>query len=546
MKNQWYKNAVIYQIWPRSFSDGNGDGIGDLWGVYDKLEYIHDLGATAIWFSPLYVSPQNDYGYDIADYQAINPDYGDMDIFRKVLQRSHQLGMKVIMDLVINHTSDQHPWFIASKDPNSKYRDYYYWRDKPNNWDSVFGGSAWDYDEKAKAYYLHLFTKEQPDLNMDNPQVRAEIEKIMRFWLDLGVDGFREDVINCISKVAGLPNDILPVARGMKYFVNGPHLYEYLAQFKKVRDEYDAFAVGEGMMLQPAAALDMVSEGPNQLLDMMFNFQHMEADCMFTEYYPLPFSLRKLKKAFSNWQKLLYGKGWNALYLENHDHPRVISRYGSEKYHDASGKMLAACYLFLQGTPYIYQGQEIGMTNIKMNRIEDYPDPATLSRYRDIAKLWGSKKAFKITQRATRDSSRSPMQWNRQTNAGFTSGKPWLGVNPNYPLYNVETEAADPNSLYNFYKKAIAFRQSLPVVENGSYQEYNHQNPHVYFYSRQDDKTTLLFIGSFTDGSPFIKAPAGFNLANGEVILANYPENEVVDNGFVGRPYEFRLYRFEK
>ena len=340
----WYKPLSFYQIWVRSFADGNNDGIGDLYGVYDKLEYVKSLGVDGIWFSPIYPSPNADFGYDISDYKDIHPDFGDLTQFKKVLARAHNLGLKVIMDLVINHTSDEHKWFIEScKGKDNPYSDYYIWRDKPNNWDSIFEGKAWEYVPSRGQYYLHIFAKKQPDLNMDNPKVREEVKDIMRFWLDMGVDGFREDVINFISKKEGLPNGLpfLPAINGMPYYKDGPHIHEYLGEFRKVCDEYDCFQLGEGPMTTVKSAMNYLT-GPTKSLDMMFSFDHMMADCLYTEYLHRPFSLVKLKKAFTKWQKALDGKGWNALYMENHDHPRIISRYGSEHFHKESGTMLAA------------------------------------------------------------------------------------------------------------------------------------------------------------------------------------------------------------
>ncbi|MBP5152647.1 MAG: alpha-glucosidase, partial [Lachnospiraceae bacterium] len=380
----WYKEAVFYQIWVRSFADGNGDGIGDLYGVYDKLEYVKSLGVTAIWFNPLYPSPNADYGYDISDYCNIHPDYGDLDQFKKVLNKAHELGMKVIMDLVINHTSDEHPWFLESRKggDDNPYKDYYIWRDEPNNWDSIFEGKAWEYDPVRGQYYLHLFAKKQPDLNMDNPAVREEVKKVLRFWLSMGVDGFREDVINFISKKEGLPNGIgfLPIIGSMHNYKDGPHIHEYLAEFRKVCDEYGAVQIGEGPMTTVNNALKYLC-GDTKSMDMMFSFDHMMADCLFTEYYHRPFKLIRLKKALSRWQYKLGDKAWNSLYVENHDHPRIISRYGSEKFHRESGTALATAYMFLKGTPFIYQGQEIGMTNIRLKSIDDYVDVASINNY---------------------------------------------------------------------------------------------------------------------------------------------------------------------
>lgn len=337
---------AVYQIWPRSFCDGNGDGIGDIKGIMSKLDYIKSLGVDAIWFSPLYKSPQEDMGYDIADYKDIAEEYGTLDEFKELLEAIHARGMKVIMDLVINHTSNQHKWFLESmKSKDNPYHDYYFWRDgkkggkkPPNNWLSTFSGPAWKYNEDLNQYYLHLFAEGQPDLNMDNPKVREEIKDIMRFWLDMGVDGFREDVITFISKAEGLPNGFpLPVATGIEHYKSGPHLQEYLGEFRKVLDEYDCMTVGEAPMMTPKTAMKFIEENKDQKLNMMFHFQHMEADCLFYSWIRAPFSLRKLKNVYNNWQTKLYGKAWNTLYIENHDQPRIINRYGSLKYRVESG-----------------------------------------------------------------------------------------------------------------------------------------------------------------------------------------------------------------
>ncbi|MDE5865335.1 MAG: alpha-glucosidase, partial [Lachnospiraceae bacterium] len=427
MKNEWYKSMSFYQIWIRSFYDGNGDGIGDLYGVYEKLEYIKSLNVDGIWFSPLYPSPNADFGYDISDYKNIHTDYGDLEQFRKVLNRAHELGMKVIMDLVINHTSDEHPWFIESrKSRNNPYSDYYIWRDAkngrlPNNWDSLFEGKAWEYCPERDQYYLHIFAKKQPDLNMDNPKVRKEVKDIMRFWLDMGVDGFREDVITFISKAKNLPDGLpfIPAANGMPYYKDGPHIHEYLSEFREVCKEYDCFQLGEGPMTTTKSALSYMN-GENKVLDLMFHFDHMMADCIFTEYIQRPFKLTRLKRAFRKWQKELNGRAWNTLYLENHDHPRVISRYGSEKFHRESGTMLAVCYLFQQGTPFVYQGQEIGMTNIQLDSIDKYIDVSSKNNYHSFHLKDSVAKRLARIHASSRDSSRTPMQWDFSENAGFT------------------------------------------------------------------------------------------------------------------------------
>ena len=381
----WYKDCVFYQIWPRSFRDGNGDGMGDLYGVCEKLDYIKSLGCDGIWFSPLYPSPGADCGYDIADYMDIAPEFGGMEAFRQVLDGAHSRGLRVIMDLVINHTSDEHEWFRKSRKRIDPYTDYYIWRPGekggklPNNWDSNFEGKAWTWDEERGEYYLHLFAVKQPDLNMDNPLVREEVKKILRFWLELGVDGFREDVITYISKKEGLPNDLLlPFNRGIFQYNHGPRLHEYLREFRDdVLSHYDCMTLAEAPLVSPKKALEYIAEGEQQEIHMMIQFQSQCADCLFVDYMPLPFSLLRLKRAFSAWQEQLAGKAWNMLYMENHDHPRIISRYGSEGFWKESGKMLAAAYLFQKGTPFVYQGQEIGMLNWRPEDPDMYEDVQT-------------------------------------------------------------------------------------------------------------------------------------------------------------------------
>ncbi len=555
-KKQWYKDAVVYQIWPRSFCDGNGDGIGDLWGVLSKLDYIKSLGVDVIWFSPLYPSPNEDYGYDIADYKNISPDYGDLDLFKKVLDESHKRGMKVIMDLVVNHTSRQHEWFLESqKGHDNPYHDYYFWRkgksDKkpPNNWLSTFDGDAWEYNENLDEYYLHIFAKGQPDLNHDNPKVREEVKDIMRFWLDMGVDGFREDVITWISKAEGLPNGLpIPVACGLEHYTHGPHIHEYLSEFRHdVLDNYDCFVVGEAPMMTPKAALPFIREGENQELDMMFHFQHMEADCFMTDPIPTPFNLKRMKKAFSRWQYALEGKAWNALYLENHDHPRIISRYGSEAYREESGKMLAAMYMLQKGTPFVYQGQEIGMTDIRLPELEMYEDVSTYNAHRLYKSVlhFPEDKIMNVLKKRSRDNARTPVQWSNTKNAGFTTAdKPWFYINENYWQINVEDQEKDKNSLLNFYRRLIRFRKQFKVVRDGIYKEYYEESNKIYCYERVLGNERLLVICSFTDKPVEFTAPQGYNLEEGKLMLANYDKNMRKHNTFKTRPYEMRVYYF--
>jgi len=544
MSCDWYKSMSFYQIWIRSFYDGNGDGIGDLQGVYEKLSYIASLGVDGIWFSPIYPSPNADFGYDISDYKNIHPDYGTLDDFIKVLGRAHELGLKVIMDLVVNHTSDEHPWFIESrKGKDNPYSDYYIWRDSkngklPNNWDSLFEGKAWEYCPERDQYYLHIFAKKQPDLNMDNPKVREEVKSIMRFWLDLGVDGFREDVITYISKAEGLPNGLpfIPMANGMPYYKDGPHIFEYLEEFRKVCEDYDCFLLGEAPMTTTESALKYLA-GDNPTLDMMFNFDHMMADCFLTEYLHKPFNLRKLKKAFSKWQKEINGKAWNTLYIENHDHPRVISRYGSEHYHRESGTMLAVCYIFQQGTPFIYQGQEIGMTNIRLGSIDDYVDVSSKTNYNKFHLKDSAQERLERIYHSSRDSARTPVQWDDSENAGFTSGKPWFFVNPNYKDINVEAEEKDPYSILNFYRKCLKLRKNNEVLLWGDYKEYFTLNPEVYMYERSLGKERILIICSFSKHRIHMTIPKQYRGLKGKLLLCNYPNPQ---KGVFG-PYEARV-----
>ena len=544
-----FRHLSLYQIWIRSFCDGNGDGIGDLYGVYDKLNYIKSLGVDGIWFSPIYPSPNADYGYDISDYRNIHPDYGDLDQFRRVLDRAHELGLRVILDLVINHTSDEHPWFKESaKSRDNPYSDYYIWRDPrlhkkgkrpPNNWFSQFEGLAWEYCESREQYYLHVFAKKQPDLNMDNPKVRQEVKDIMRFWLDMGVDGFREDVITYISKHPTLPDGIpfLPAINGMPFYKDGPNLLRYLDEFRDVAEEYGALQIGEAPMTPLKTALRYLT-GPRPVLDMMIQFDTMMADCFLTEYVHLPFSLRRLKRAFSKWQYGLAGKAWNALYLENHDHPRVIERYGSPDFWKESGKMLAAAYIFQAGTPFVYQGQELGMLNIKLDSIDKYIDVSSKNAYNTFFTWESPEKRLKRVQISSRDSSRTPVQWDDSENAGFTSGTPWFYVNPNYKTVNAQAEDRDPDSILNFYRRALRLRKSEKVLLDGAYKEYRPLSGRLYMYERRLGKEAALVICSFSGKPVSLRLPRQFDGKTGSLALCNYP-GPAPEKTL--RPYEARV-----
>ncbi len=544
-RNRWYKDMVFYQIWPRSFKDGNGDGMGDLWGVLEKLDYIQGLGCDGIWFSPIYPSPGADGGYDIADYMDIAPEFGGMEAFKQVLDAAHARGMKIVMDLVVNHTSDEHEWFQKSRRRIEPYTDYYIWRPDPgtgrlpNNWDSNFEGKAWTWDEERGEYYLHLFAVKQPDLNMDNPLVREEVKKILRFWLDMGVDGFREDVITYISKKPGLPNDYLfPIYKGMPNYNHGPRVHEYLREFKEeVLDHYDCFTLAEAPLVSPRKALTYIDEKKGQM-DMMIQFQCQCADCLFTDYIPTKFSLRKLKRAYSSWQHKLSGRAWNMLYMENHDHPRIVSRYGSEEFWAESAKMLATALLFQQGTPFLYQGQEIGMTNWKPQSIEEYRDVQTIWNYHHSALNRTEEQRLHRQWRSARDNARTPVQWSGEENGGFTTGKPWMNVNPNYTEINVQKQDKDPDSILNYYRQAVHLRKQLSCVRWGNYKEYKKRSNKIYMYSRQDPRQKLLVVCSFSQKPMAFRPPKDFYIPGARLALCNY---NTITVGTL-QPYECRVY----
>ena len=545
-RNRWYKDKVFYQVWPRSFKDGDGDGMGDLWGVLEKLDYIKSLGCDGIWFSPIYPSPGADGGYDIADYMDIAPEFGGMEAFKQVLEGAHARDMKIVMDLVVNHTSDEHQWFQKSRQRIEPYTDYYIWRPAkpdgslPNNWDSFFEGKAWTYDEVRQEYYLHLFAVKQPDLNMDNPMVREEVKKILRFWLDMGVDGFREDVITYISKKEGLPDDhIMPASKGMTHYNHGPHIHEYLTEFKEdVLDHYDCFTIAEAPLVSPKKALDYIDEEKGQL-DMMIQFQCVAADCFLSDYYPMQFNLKKMKKAFSSWQYKLEGKAWNSLYIENHDHPRIISRYGSEIFWKESGKMLAAMYLLQKGTPFIYQGQEIGMINWRPEDPSEYRDVQTIWNYNNTALKKTPEQRLKRQWRSARDSARTPVQWSDEKNAGFsTADTTWISVNKNYTWLNAKQQEEDPDSILNFYRKTVKLRKQLSCVRNGIYQEYYHNSDKFYMYSMTDENQKILVICSFSEKDVKYPIPKGFDMDKAQLVLCNYekPAKNTL------HPYECKVY----
>lgn len=558
MQNKWYKESVFYQIYPRSFKDSNADGIGDIRGIISKIDYLCDLGIDAIWFSPLYASPNADFGYDISDYRAINPEYGTMEDFDEMLKLLHERGIKVIMDLVINHTSDKHEWFLQSKSSkDNPYRDYYYWKDgrgkngkkPPNNWTSFFLGSAWKYDETTKQWYLHLFDQNQPDLNYFNPKVMEEIKGILHFWLDKGVDGFRCDVITLLSKTAGLPNGKPSIAlTGSEHYMDGPRMEELLGQIQEVLEQYDAFTVGESVFIDVQKALRYTSED-HALLNTVFAFDHVSCDNRFgVKQLVKPFSLRQLKKCIETWQHGLYGKSWNTLYFENHDQARIVGRYCSATPHRIEGaKMIATVLMTLSGTPFIYQGQEFGTTSPKMSDINDYQDVESIRSYKLLSKFFGKNKAMKNIAYCSRDNARVPMQWNDSSNAGFTDcPTTWLKVNPNYTTINAASAEADSNSVLHYYKKLIALRKSNNAFVYGTYTDLCPRNKKILAYLRESQYGQLVVLTNFSLKNVKFKVPTSLLGKNFVNITSNYDDSTQVLCNTVLRPYEAIVFQCQK
>ncbi len=561
MKRAWWKESVVYQIYPRSFCDSNGDGVGDLQGIIRKLDYLKELGIDVIWLCPVYRSPNDDNGYDISDYRDIMPEFGTLADWEELLAGMHRRGIKLVMDLVVNHTSDEHPWFIESRSSqDSPYRDYYVWRPpnnghEPNNWVSHFSGSAWQYDEATGEYYLHLFSPKQPDLNWENAAVRREVYDLMCFWLDKGIDGFRMDVINMISKTPGLP-DATPVTSdryqyGGEHFLNGPRLLEFLAEMKaEVLSKYDILTVGEtpGVTTQHALGLTDEQDGA---LSMVFQFEHMHLDAApeagSSRRTIRKWRLTELKQIMSRWQRDLEGRGWNSIYLGNHDQPRPVSRFGDDgPYRVESAKMLATFVHMLQGTPYVYQGEEIGMTNVAFETIDDYRDIQTLNLYREMVDEKGlsPEELMPIVHAKSRDNARTPMQWHAGPNAGFTTGTPWIKVNPNYTEINVEQSLADPNSVFYYYRELIQLRKANPVIVHGAYDLLLDDDEAIYAFTRTLAHDRLLIILNFTGDTPVFSLPGDLKFSGKALLISNYPVDEAQPlRAMTLRPYEARVYR---
>lgn len=555
----FWQEGVVYQIYPRSFMDSNGDGVGDLQGIISKLDYLKELGVDIVWLSPVYKSPNDDNGYDISDYEAIMDEFGTMEDWEKLLHGLHDRGIKLIMDLVVNHSSDEHAWFEeARKSKDNPYRDYYVWRpgkpdgSEPNNWLSFFGGSAWQYDEATDEFYLHLFTKKQPDLNWENPKLRQEVYDMMKFWLDKGIDGFRMDVINCISKVDDLPSaGEERYAWGGDFFLCGPRLSQYLREMnEQVLSKYDAMSVGEMPGVTPEQAAVFTNPG-NRQVNMVFQFETMDIDSGEGGKWNFkPWQLSDLKAVTSKWQYALDGKGWNSLYLNNHDQPRMVSRFGNDTvYRKESAKLLATFLHTLQGTPYIYQGEEIGMTNVKFDSIDDYKDVETLNFYREAVHDRGvsPERAMASIYAKGRDNARTPIQWNGSENGGFTAGEPWIAVNPNYREINVEESLRDPDSIFHYYKRLIRLRKQHPIMIYGSYGIVAEEYEQIYAYTRSLGAEKWLVVLNFSDKEAQFTLPEELKPFGGspELIIANYGDATAVSTieEFRLRPYEARVYK---
>ena len=560
MKKKWWKESVVYQIYPLSYKDSNGDGIGDLQGIISKLDYLKDLGIDVIWICPIYQSPNHDNGYDISDYRAIMKQFGTMEDFDELLAQAHERGLKIIMDLVVNHTSDEHPWFIESRSSlDNPKRDYYIWRKglnggPPNNWESYFSGSVWEYDETTDEYYLHLYTKNQPDLNWENENVIRDVEEMVRWWLDKGVDGFRMDAIAHIVKAENLPDapnpNNLPYVRAYSLFSNLEKVHTLLRDLNdKVLYKYDIMTVGETSGLGPEQALNYIGNERHEL-NMVFQFEHMLLDSATggTGKWELtPWNLLDLKNIMSKWQTVLHEKGWNANYLCNHDQPRSVSRFGNDgKYRKESAKMLATFLLTLEGTPFIYQGEEIGMTNPQFQSIQDYRDIETLNYYQQaLESETPIDTMMEAIWKKSRDNSRTPMQWDDSHAAGFTTGTPWIMVNSNYQEVNVQEALKDENSIYHYYRKLIALRKKHEVFVYGEYKLMLPLDPDLYVYTRKLGEEMLLIILNFFDRTPVFKLPDELSGLSAKLLLSNYKVEKEDLHELTLRAYEARIYELK-
>ncbi|MDR1400472.1 MAG: alpha-glucosidase [Treponema sp.] len=538
MNKQWWKKAVVYQIYPRSFKDSTGSGVGDLNGITEKLDYLKALGVDVLWLSPIYASPNVDNGYDISDYQAISQEFGSMADFDRLLTAAHERGLKIVMDLVVNHTSNQHKWFVESRSSRENpKRDWYIWRDgtddglPPNKLSSIFSGSAWEKDEATGQYYLHLFAQEQPDLNWRNSEVRSAVFSMMKWWLDKGIDGFRMDVINLIGK----PDQALAISgKPVKPIPNDKLTHTYLQEmYGEVLSHYDIMTVGETPGVTASAARQFAGFDAGEL-NMVFQFELMDvdADPKTGKWNQNRYDLRNVKKIMSKWQTELYGAAWNSLYWNNHDQPRVVSRFGDDSCAETrvrSAKMLATCLHLMQGTPYIYQGEELGMTNFPIQSLDDIRDVESLNAYRELVSkgaVFSHEQMMAAIRKSGRDNARTPMQWDKTSNAGFTTGVPWLAVNPNYVEINAEAQTQDPASVFSYYKKLIALRKQYPIIVHGDYDLLLPDDERLFVYQRRfEGKATLLVFCNFSGET--VPRPPATGFGRGSLLISNYAETEL-------------------
>ena len=559
MEKDWWKKSVVYQIYPRSFCDSDGDGIGDLNGITGKLDYLKELGADVIWLSPVYESPNDDNGYDISDYQAVMKDFGTMADFDRMLEEIHARGMKLVMDLVVNHTSDEHPWFQESrKGKDNPYRDYYIWKKpkegkEPNNWGSCFGGPAWEYEESSGEYCLHRFSVKQPDLNWENPQVRREVYRMMNWWLDKGVDGFRMDVISLISKDPDFPDGPAGITgyAAFNYCANGPRVHEYLQEMRReVLDGRDTITVGECSGVTLEEALKYASCDGKEL-SMVFQFEHVDLD--FDEkgnkWTDRKCRLTELKEVLSRWQTGLYGRAWNSLFWCNHDQPRVVSRFGNDspEYREVSAKMLAVCLHMMQGTPYIYQGEELGMTNVPFKGIADFRDLDSINAYWELTGkgIFKEEEMLRFLRYKSRDNARTPMQWDASPNAGFTEGEPWIMVNPNYGEINAADQIGREDSVFSFYKELVKLRKEKPVIVNGEYRLLDPESEDVFVYERSFHEEHLLVVCSFAEKELLWRLPEEMAGQAAKRVIGNY-EGQQWGPELMLRPYEASVWEWTK
>lgn len=548
MKKTWWKESVVYQIYPRSFMDSNNDGIGDIKGITSKLDYLKNLGIDVIWLSPVFKSPNDDNGYDISDYEDIMDEFGTMSDFDELLSEAHNRGIKIIMDLVVNHSSDEHKWFVeARKSKDNPYRDYYIWRDgkdgsTPNNWDSIFSGSAWEYDEETNQYFLHLFSKKQPDLNWENENLRQAVYSMMKFWLDKGIDGFRMDVCNLFSKAEGLPDIGEEGPEGI--YMNGPKIHDYLHEMnKEVLSKYDIMTVGETPGVSPKHARDYVGEDRDEL-NMVFHFELMDLPNASDKFYKKPYKLTDIKNIFMKWYDGLENIGWNSLFMNNHDQPRMVSRFGNDsKYRIESAKMLATLIHTFKGTPYIYQGEEIGMTNIYFDDIKKYRDIETINYYNEKIKNEDEKSLIERIKITSRDNARTPMQWDDSLNGGFSKSTPWIDVNPNYKQINVKESLEDSNSIFNYYKELIKLRHNNDTIVYGDVKLIYPENESIFAYTRNLDDEQLMVVLNFYENEIDFKIPDNIDINKLEIILSNYKDKVIKNETIKLRPYEAIVYK---